>query len=126
MRAAFKDDPDITVISQHDSCIFAFTSKNNSFHGMAICDVMKKERKWAVGTVQRPGGAHLTITAANADAWPDFVDSIRQCVKILKSTPELNKNDDTALYCMTAQIPDKSMLHQFVSIHEAAMLDTLK
>ena len=46
MRAAFKDDPDITVISQHDSCIFAFTSKNNSFHGMAICDVMKKERKW--------------------------------------------------------------------------------
>lgn len=69
MRAAFKDDPDITVISQHDSCIFAFTSKNNSFHGMAICDVLKKERKWAVGTVQRPAGAHLTITAANADSW---------------------------------------------------------
>ena len=93
---------------------------------MAICDVLKKERKWAVGTVQRPAGAHLTITAANAENWQDFVDSIRACVKILKSTPELNKNDDTALYCMTAQIPDKSMLHQFVSIHEAAMLDTLK
>jgi hypothetical protein len=93
---------------------------------MAICDVLKNKRKWAVGTVQRPAGAHLTITDANASSWPDFVDAIRDCVKELKSKPELNKNSDVALYCMTAQIPDKSMLHQFVSIHEAAMLDTLK
>ena len=126
MRDGLKDDPSIEVISKQPSCIFSFTSKNNAFHGMAICDVMAKRRKWAVGKVQRPGGAHLTITDANCDSWADFVDSVKDCVKAIKADPSLNSNSDTALYCMTGQIPDKSLLHQFVSIHESAMLDTLK
>jgi hypothetical protein len=87
---------------------------------------MNVRRKWKLGTVQRPAGAHLTITAANKDSWKDFIDSINECVKAMKENPELNTNDDTAMYCMTGSIPDKSLLHQFVSVHEAAMLDTLE
>lgn len=31
--------------------------------------------------------------------------------------PRLNKNKDTAIYGMSAQVPDNNLLHEFVSIH---------
>lgn len=43
----------------------------------------------------------------------------------MKADKTLNKNHDTAVYGMTGAIPDKNLLHRFVSIHQAAMLDTL-
>lgn len=53
----------------------------------------------------------MTVTDANKDSWKDFVDSIDDCVQAMKKDPSLNTNDDTALYCMTGSIPDKSLLH---------------
>ncbi len=43
----------------------------------------------------------------------------------MKADKSLNKNHTTALYAMTGSIPDKGLLHEFVSIHQAHMLDTL-
>lgn len=124
MRKALENNPDIKIISNQDSCIFSFTS--NTFNAMAICEQMRVRRRWMLGKVQRPAGAHLTVTDANKDSWKDFVDSINDCVQAMKKDSKLNTNEDTALYCMTGNIPDKSLLHQFVSVHEAAMLDTLE
>ena len=44
---------------------------------------------------------------------------------MMKKDKSLNSNDDTALYGLTGSIPDKSLLREFVAIHQAAMLDTI-
>jgi len=67
MRKALENNPDITVISTQDSPVFSFTSK--TFNALAICEQMKVRRRWMLGKVQRPFGAHLTVTDANKDSW---------------------------------------------------------
>jgi len=44
----------------------------------------------------------------------------------MKADPKLNKNHDTALYGISGTIPDKSLLRDFVCVHQSAMLDTLE
>lgn len=67
----------------------------------------------------------MTITDANKGNWKVFVDGLKDCVQVMKKDPSLNKNFDTALYAMTGAIPDKGLLHEFISVHQACMLDTL-
>lgn len=124
IKQAFKNDPDITVCSTQTSPIFSYTSK--SVNPIAMCAEMQTRRQWTIAALQNPSGAHLAITDACAPNWKDFVTSIRECVKAMKADPKLNKNHDTAVYGLTGAIPDKSLLHKFVSIHQAALLDTLE
>jgi len=44
----------------------------------------------------------------------------------MKEDKKLNKNFDVAMYGLTGMIPDKNLLHEFVSIHQACILDTLE
>jgi hypothetical protein len=91
-----------------------------------MCEEMLKRRQWTISALQNPKGAHLAITDASAPNWKDFVSSIRECVAAMKADPKLNKNHDTAVYGLTGTIPDKALLHKFVSIHQSALLDTLE
>ena len=106
------------------SPIISYTSQ--TVNPIAMCEQMLKRRQWTISALQNPPGAHLAITDATAPNWKDFVASINDCVKVMKADKGLNKNHDTAVYGMTGAIPDKSLLHRFVSIHQAAMLDTLE
>lgn len=45
------------------------------------------------------------------------MSSLRECAKAMKADKSLNKNHSTAMYAMTGSIPDKGLLHEFVSIH---------
>jgi len=103
MRLAFKNDPDIIVISNEASPIFAFTS--NTVNCIALSDEMVK-RKWTLAKLQRPHGAHIAITDASQSHWKEFVAAVRECVKDMKADPTLNKNHSTALYGLTGMIPD--------------------
>ena len=53
------------------------------------------------------------------------MSSLKECAKAMKADKSLNKNHSTAMYALTGSIPDKGLLHEFVSIHQAHMLDTL-
>lgn len=123
LKQAFKNDADIIVCSTQTSPIFSYTSK--TVNPIAMCEEMSKRRRWTIAALQNPSGAHLAITDATAPNWKDFVSSVRECVKAMKADPKLNKNHDTAVYGLTGTIPDKALLHKFVSIHQAALLDTL-
>ena len=124
MRNAFKNDPDIIVISEEASPIFGFTS--NTINCIALCEQMSKRRKWTVARCQKPASAHIALTQANCHAADDFIDSLRECIKVMKADKSLNQNHETALYGMTGMIPDNSFLRAFVCNHQAAMLDTLE
>jgi hypothetical protein len=87
---------------------------------------MLKRNMWSIAKLQRPPGAHWAINHSSCGNWKHFVESVKGCVAAMKKDPSLNKNHDTAVYGMTGAIPDGKLLHQFVSIHQAAMLDTLK
>ena len=51
---------------------------------------------------------------------------MKECTQAMKDDPKLNKNVDTALYGISGTIPDKSLLRDFVCVHQSAMLDTLE
>jgi len=122
MKLAFKDDADIIVTSTDASQTFSFTS--NTVNAIAMSELMGK-KQWTIAKLQRPPSAHLGITDSNQGNWKDFVKCIRECVKEMKADPKLNKNHDTALYGISGSIPDKSLLRDFVIVHQDAMLDTL-
>lgn len=124
VKMAFENDPDIKIISKHPSPIFSFTS--DTVNCIAMGDLLQHRRKWTTARLQRPQAAHLAFTDASASDWKDFVDSIKYCTKLMKEDSDLNENKDTALYGMTGSIPDKRLLRQFISMHQAALLDTLE
>jgi hypothetical protein len=97
------------------SPIFSWTSK--TVNPIAMGEVMLNRRQWTVSALQNPSGAHIAITDASSPNWKDFISSIKECVEVMKADKNLNKNHDTAVYGMTGAIPDKSLLHRFVSIH---------
>lgn len=72
-----------------------------------------------------PPSAHLTITMETEPHWEDLVKSIKECAKMMIEDPSLNVNHDTALYCIGDLIPDKDLLHTFIKINSAALLDTM-
>jgi len=73
-----------------------------------------------------PAASHLAITDSNQSSWKEFVAALKDCAKVMKEDKKLNKNHDVAMYGLTGTIPDKNLLHEFVSIHQACMLDTLE
>lgn len=124
MRLGLEKNPDIQVCSNMTSPIISWTS--TTVNPIAMGEQMLKRRQWTISALQNPPAAHLAITDATSGNWKDFISSVNECVKVMKSDKDLNKNHDTAVYGMTGAIPDKSLLHRFVSIHQAAMLDTLE
>jgi hypothetical protein len=84
------------------------------------------KKNWVIAKLQRPASAHVGITDGNQANWKDFVKCVRECTKEMKADKTLNKNHDTALYGISGTIPDKSLLREFVCVHQAAMLDTLE
>ena len=109
IRESLKDDKDFILTSVHDSPIFSFTS--NTVNSIAIGEQMLKRHGWTVAKLQRPAAAHLAITDSSAGNWKHFVSSLKDCVAVMKKDPSLNVNHDTAVYGLTGQIPDKSLLH---------------
>jgi len=67
----------------------------------------------------------LTITTTTEGFENDFVKAIKGCANMMLKDPSLNVNHDTALYCIGDLIPDKDLLHTFIKVHSAALLDTL-
>jgi hypothetical protein len=63
---------------------------------------------------------------ANVGALDDFVESVHKCKELMIKYPSLNKNHDTAMYAMSDSIPDKNFLSDFICIHQACLLDSLK
>jgi hypothetical protein len=123
MRLAFKNDPDITVISTEASMVFSITS--TTINCMAMTSLLKKYRNWNLAKTQMPPSTHIAFTACTADHWKDLVDSIKFCIKMMKADKSLNSNETTATYGMTGLVPDKSFLRKFICLHQQAMLDTL-
>ena len=123
LRKAFENDPDIIVTSKTASPIFSWTSKK--FNCIAMSDLMQKHYGWTIHKVQNPPSAHLTITTTTEGHWQDFVKAIKGCAQMMIKDPSLNVNPDKALYCIGDLIPDKNLIHTFIKVHSAAMLDTL-
>jgi hypothetical protein len=91
-----------------------------------MSDLMTKKFNWTLHKVQNPPSGHLTVTNATENHWQGFVTAVKECTKMMKADPSLNTNEDTAVYGMSGLIPDRALLHKFVKVHSAALLDTLE
>ena len=98
---------------------------SSTVNAIALGEIMLKQSRWTVALLQRPAGIHLAITYANCENWEDFVRALKKGIQAMKADPALNVNHDTAVYGLTGAIPDKALLHEFVCIHQSAMLDTV-
>jgi hypothetical protein len=78
---------------------------------------MQRVGSWKITILQRPPGAHLSLTDANQVNWKEFVTTLKKCVEAMKNDPSLNQNTDTALYGMSKMIPDKALLRDFCCLH---------
>jgi hypothetical protein len=86
---------------------------------------MQQRGNWTIAKLQRPPSGHICLTDANHGNWKHFITTFRESIIAMKKDPSLNVNHDTATYGMTADIPDKGLLRDFVGLYMTAMLDTL-
>jgi hypothetical protein len=57
-----------------------------------MTELLHKHKQWNLAKCTYPPSTHIAITAATADHWKDLVDSIKDCVKMMKNDPSLNTN----------------------------------
>jgi len=67
----------------------------------------------------------LVITDACQDSWEDFTTCLSECISAIKQDSKLNFGDSDNVFGVNAMIQDKDLLRKFVSVHQAALLDTL-
>ena len=53
---------------------------------------------------------------------PQFVEDVKDSVRILREDPSLNKSETTALYGLTASIPDPNLVKEFLGMGVDGML----
>ncbi len=72
-----------------------------------------------------PLSSHLVITDANASQWKDFTPALLDCIAYLNKHPEENNRGDAALYGLTAKIPNKGVVGEFLIYYLESVLDAL-
>ena len=93
---AFKNDPDLTVLTNTPCMKVVITS--NTVDCAAMCKLMREKFNWICHNGQYPNCLAFSFGDGQCDNWEDFVKSVRECVKMMKANPKLNKTADTELF----------------------------
>jgi len=97
---------------------------SNELNPIALADRMHTKYGYALNKTQNPLSFHMCFTMSSADNSLIFVKDLKLAIKDLKEDPSLNHTGDTAVYGMAAQIPDKSLLNDFIVTVLEEILET--
>lgn len=99
------------ILGKPTGHIFAFTHPSVDIY--AIADQMGL-KGWHIDRQQKPNSIHLMVTPAHHLIVPQFLSDIKLAIETVKQHPELAKEGMAAMYGMIAQVPDPTMVHQYL------------
>jgi sphinganine-1-phosphate aldolase len=123
IREDIKKIPELILVSEDDTTCVCFTS--TKVNCAALNDLLLKNHRWSMNTIQKPLSSHLVVTDANAGNWKEFGPALRDCVEYLVAHPEENNRGDAAYYGMTEKIPNTGVIGDMIVMYLEAVLDAL-
>lgn len=99
------------IVGKPDASIFGFSAKD--FDVYAVADQMQG-RGWYIDRQQHPTCLHLMVTPAHTNHIGAFLADLKECIAVVRSDPSLSKEGMAAMYGMAAQVPDPTMIDQFL------------
>ncbi|MDR3293332.1 MAG: aspartate aminotransferase family protein [Clostridiales bacterium] len=91
--------------------VFAFGAKTLNVH--ALADILE-HKGWVIDQQANPDCLHFMITPAHKDSAEEFLKDLKSSVEILKASPEKFLDGSAALYGMSAAIPDKVQVNEYI------------
>lgn len=108
--------PGIQIIGSAEVCVVAFTSDLFDIFIMSnkLCD-----KAWKLSPLQFPSGLHLSVTMLHTyDGVADrLIADVRQAAKELSKTPDMKCEGQGAIYGMSQQIPDRSIINEIAETY---------
>ena len=105
--------PELEIIGNPLTAIFAYTSKSKDVNIYAVADLMEA-RGWHIDRLQRPEALHAMVTPLHLKVIPLYLKELRESVAHVKRHPELASKGGAAMYGMIAHIPLRGMVRKNV------------
>ncbi len=102
------------ILGNPEMSVFAFTSPEpKEVNIYVVADLMEK-KGWHVDRQLAPECIHLMITPAHTASVLHYLADLKEARDYSRAHPELATEGMAALYGMVAQIPDPTMIQQFL------------
>ncbi len=101
--------PELKVLSNPESSVFAYHSTSHKVNIFAVGDQME-ERGWLVDRLQRPAALHAMVTPLHERIIDEFIADLKQSVERALADPALAKKGNAALYGMIAKVPLRGLV----------------
>jgi sphinganine-1-phosphate aldolase len=109
----FKDGveaiPELQIIGQPLTNIFAFTSAHKKVDLFVVADVLAG-KGWSVDRQHKPDSIHFTVMQHNLEVIDQYLSDLKEAVSYAKSTPNAKTQGDAALYGLMARLPLRGMV----------------
>jgi sphinganine-1-phosphate aldolase len=122
IKEGMKDIPDMQLVGDSFSTVLGFTSK--TVDAFMVADAMKKHG-WVLDMLQRPNGFHICLTVRHIGVAETFLADLKAAVAEARDNPAAFKHGMAPVYGMAAELPDRSIISDFVTGYLDACLDTL-
>lgn len=114
--------PGLEIVCDHVSPVIAW--KSDKFDIFVVGDAMKK-RKWVLDPLQNPNAIHLCVTLRHVGREEEFINDLKWACESVQNNPGEFKDGLAPVYGMAAQIPDRSIIGDFITGYLDALLDTM-
>ena len=129
IRDGIQAIPELEIIGEPPSAIFAYKAKSRAVNIYAVADRMEK-RGWHIDRLQKPEALHAIVTPRHLDIAGAYLADLSESVEFVKQHPELARQGKAAMYGMIANIPlrgmvKKNILKMFCELYgsEGRMID---
>ncbi len=113
IKRAIESIEELELLGSPHAAIFSFRSTNKDLSIYAVGDQMEK-KGWHLDRNQRPEALHCMLTPLHTEGIEQFIEDLRDSVKIVLAHPELGSQGGAATYGMIANIPLRGMIKKNV------------
>ncbi|ELU10802.1 hypothetical protein CAPTEDRAFT_156221 [Capitella teleta] len=113
LKDAINAIPGLCILGKPQMTSFSIGSNDPEMNILALADVME-ETGWKMERQQLPDSLHCSIMPHHTAIADQLIADLTNAAKRVKGNKELAKKGTAAMYGMVGQIPDKSLIDDFI------------
>jgi glutamate/tyrosine decarboxylase-like PLP-dependent enzyme len=106
----------LKIVGMPESSLFAYESIDPKINIYAVADVLSK-KGYLIDRQQNPESIHAMITPNHEKIFEEYINDLKEAVKIVKENPNLSLSGQAAVYGMVSKLPIRSIVrHEILKI----------
>lgn len=103
----------LTVLGKPPMTAFSFASTDPNVDILSVADIME-ERGWRMERQQLPNCLHCSVMPSHVLSYEQFCKDVAEAVEMCRRDKSLAKKGTAGMYGMVANIPDKTIIDDFI------------